>query len=201
MKTNELQSLWKGNIDSYISDCSKEEIKSILINKSRSYIRGLYSLEILSMICGIFGFFLVVASIAHKSDMLYVINNIILIAILAFSLISSIWSYKKMKNCNADEPLKMWLKKRIYYIEASQHFYITKCIILPIILVMANISTLVYLKSSTFSKMIVSPTFFISLFISLIMIIPIVYFGEKRRKKSGDNIINNLKEIYNQFEN
>ncbi|GHV42632.1 hypothetical protein FACS1894179_11290 [Bacteroidia bacterium] len=200
MKTNELQSLWKGNIDSYISDYSKEELKSILVNKARSHIRGFYSLEILSVVCGIFGFFLVVASIAHKSDALYVINNIILIVILAFSLTSSIWSYKKMKNCNADEPLKLWLKRRIFYIEVSQHFYIANCIILPVVLIMTNISTLVYLNSSTFSEMIVSSTFFISLFISLIVTIPIVYLGEKRRKKTGDNIIINLKEIYNQFD-
>lgn len=200
MENNDLQNLWKNNIDRYIADYSKEDLKNILVNKAKNSIRGLYSFEILSVVCGVFSFFLVIASINHKNDIAYVINNILLIAIMVFALVGNIWSYQKMNDYKTDEPLKKWLKIRISYIEKSINYNLAFSLPIPILLIMINISTMAYIKNMSFVETIFSPAFLLSLLISFALIIPINYFGGKRQRKKGMEIIQNLKEIYNQIE-
>jgi len=152
METNEFQNIWK-NVDSEINQKSAEELDRILTDKIRRTINRfliIFSIDII--VCVGLIVFLVITALNRQGDIIYQVNNSVLGLITLISFIVSLLSWKRLQDNKYNLPVKAWLEQRINLLSGWLLGKYSKLymVIIPILLVMINLSIHVYFEYKPF---------------------------------------------------
>lgn len=196
MKDNELQSIWKGNIDKQIQPFSKEELDTMLLLKVKARIRKFYPLKSSVIVIAIVILFLTKISFDRLNDILLVINNLVLILSGGLGVCLSMYSYNKMLEYDTDQPLKEWLEYRIKALKKASKFKPVLYVLFPLFVVLSGIATTSLFDNLSFHE-IISSSSFISKSISYIIgSLFAAYILNKYSDRKYKNILEDLNSLY-----
>jgi hypothetical protein len=198
MENNELQKIWK-NIDSEIDLKTTGQLNQLLDNKIRKTINKFFFILSIDIVVS-FGLivFLIVTALNRQDDIFYLINNSILFFITFSALIISLFSLNKLNRNQCNLSLKDWLEQRInllsrWLLGKYSKLYI---VIIPILLVMINISIHVYYEYKPFVEVMKSEESIIGLIVGLLVGLFVSYFAINKIRKYQIKNLEFLKELY-----
>ncbi|OFY89941.1 MAG: hypothetical protein A2266_10740 [Bacteroidetes bacterium RIFOXYA12_FULL_40_10] len=201
MENNELQKIWK-NIDSEIDLKTTGQLNQLLDNKIRKTINKFFFILSIDIIVS-FGLivFLIVTALNRQDDIFYLINNSILILITFSALIISLFSLNKLNRNQCSLSLKDWLEQRInllskWLLGKYSKLYI---VIIPILLVMINISIHVYYEYKPFVEVMKSEESIIGLIVGFLVGLFVSYFAINKIRKYQIKNLDFLKELHTQL--
>ena len=201
MENNELQKIWK-NIDSEIDLKTTGQLNQLLDNKIRKTINKFFFILSIDIIVS-FGLivFLIVTALNRQDDIFYLINNSILILITFSALIISLFSLNKLNRNQCSLSLKDWLEQRInllskWLLGKYSKLYI---VIIPILLVMINISIHVYYEYKPFVEVMKSEESIIGLIVGFLVGLFVSYFAINKIRKYQIKNLEFLKELHTQL--
>lgn len=201
MENNELQKIWK-NIDSEIDLKTTGQLNQLLDNKIRKTFNKFFLILSIDIIVS-FGLivFLIVTALNRQDDLFYLINNTILFLITFSALIISIFSLNKLNRNQCNLSLKDWLEKRInllskWLLGKYSKLYI---VIIPILLVMINISIHVYYEYKPFVEAMKSEESIIGLIVGFLVGLFVSYYAINKIRKYQIKNLEFLKELYTQL--
>ncbi|HBZ26565.1 MAG TPA: hypothetical protein DEO54_10100 [Rikenellaceae bacterium] len=201
MENNELQKIWK-NIDSEIDLKTTGQLNQLLDNKIRKTINKFFFILSIDIIVS-FGLivFLIVTALNRQDDIFYLINNSILILITFSALIISLFSLNKLNRNRCSLSLKDWLEQRInllskWLLGKYSKLYI---VIIPILLVMINISIHVYYEYKPFVEVMKSEESIIGLIVGFLVGLFVSYFAINKIRKYQIKNLEFLKELHTQL--
>jgi hypothetical protein len=201
MENNELQKIWK-NIDSEIDLKTTGQLNQLLDNKIRKTINKFFFILSIDIIVS-FGLivFLIVTALNRQDDIFYLINNSILILITFSALIISLFSLNKLNRNQCNLSLKDWLEQRInllskWLLGKYSKLYI---VIIPILLVMINISIHVYYEYKPFVEVMKSEESIIGLIVGFLVGLFVSYFAINKIRKYQIKNLEFLKELHTQL--
>lgn len=201
MENNELQKIWK-NIDSEIDLKTTEQLNQLLDNKIRKTINKFFFILSIDIIVS-FGLivFLIVTALNRQDDIFYLINNSILFLITFSALIISLFSLNKLNRNQCNLSLKDWLEQRInllsrWLLGKYSKLYI---VIIPILLVMINISIHVYYEYKPFVEVMKSEESIIGLIVGFLVGLFFSYFAINKIRKYQIKNLEFLKELHAQL--
>lgn len=195
MKDNELQSIWKGNIDKQVQCFSKEELDNMLQLKAKNKIQNFYSIKSTLIILGVIILFLAKTTFDHLGDALLVINNLLLLLCAVWGICVAIYYYNKMMNFEAEQPLKKWLEYRINILNKNSKYLYSYYFTFPVFILLANIAVTVFFDNLSFSEIVSSANFMSKSITNVIVSIVIAHFLRKYMLKQYTEIINNLEDL------
>lgn len=201
MENNELQKIWK-NIDSEIDLKTTGQLNQLLDNKIRKTINKFFFILSIDIIVS-FGLivFLIVTALNRQDDIFYLINNSILFLITFSALIISLFSLNKLNRNQCNLSLKDWLEQRInllsiWLLGKYSKLYI---VIIPILLVMINISIHVYYEYKPFVDVMKSAESIIGLIVGFLVGLFVSYFAINKIRKYQIKNLEFLKELHTQL--
>ncbi|MDP3437717.1 MAG: hypothetical protein Q8S04_10775 [Bacteroidales bacterium] len=201
MENNELQKIWK-NIDSEIDLKTTGQLNQLLDNKIRKTINKFFFILSIDIIVS-FGLivFLIVTALNRQDDIFYLINNSILILITFSALIISLFSLNKLNRNQCNLSLKDWLEQRInllskWLLGKYSKLYI---VILPILLVMINISIHVYYEYKPFVEVMKSEESIMGLIVGFLVGLFVSYYAINKIRKYQIKNLEFLKELHTQL--
>ncbi|PKO98897.1 MAG: hypothetical protein CVU13_07125 [Bacteroidetes bacterium HGW-Bacteroidetes-8] len=201
MENNELQKIWK-NIDSEIDLKTTGQLNQLLDNKIRKTINKFFFILSIDIIVS-FGLivFLIVTALNRQDDIFYLINNSILFLITFSALIISLFSLNKLNRNQCNLSLKDWLEQRInllsrWLLGKYSKLYI---VIIPILLVMINISIHVYYEYKPFVEVMKSEESIIGLIVGFLVGFFVSYFAINKIRKYQIKNLEFLKELHTQL--
>jgi len=196
-----LQKIWK-NIDSEIDLKTTGQLNQLLDNKIRKTINKFFFILSIDIIVS-FGLivFLIVTALNRQDDIFYLINNSILILITFSALIISLFSLNKLNRNQCSLSLKDWLEQRInllskWLLGKYSKLYI---VIIPILLVMINISIHVYYEYKPFVEVMKSEESIIGLIVGFLVGLFVSYFAINKIRKYQIKNLDFLKELHTQL--
>ncbi|PKP07292.1 MAG: hypothetical protein CVU10_07045 [Bacteroidetes bacterium HGW-Bacteroidetes-5] len=201
MENNELQKIWK-NIDSEIDLKTTGQLNQLLDNKIRKTINKFFFILSIDIIVS-FGLivFLIVTALNRQDDIFYLINNSILILITFSALIISLFSLNKLNRNQCNLSLKDWLEQRInllskWLLGKYSKLYI---VIIPILLVMINISIHVYYEYKPFVEVMKSEESIIGLIVGFLVGLFVSYYAINKIRKYQIKNLEFLRELHTQL--
>ncbi|MEI6566786.1 MAG: hypothetical protein WCR20_08915 [Verrucomicrobiota bacterium] len=203
MKNNEIENIWK-NVDSKISPKSVDELNQLLTSKTKKTVnKFLYILCVDFIVCFGLMIFLIITAFNRQSDIIYQVNNYILILITLSSLIVSLLSWKKLQNNKYNLSLKDWVEERIKLLSSwllgkYSKLYI---ILIPILLIMINLSIHVYYEHKPFIEVMKNEESIYGLIIGFIIGLFASYFAIEKIRKYQIKNLEYLKELYGALNN
>jgi len=201
MENNELQDLWKG-VDSEIKEKPTDELNLLLLSGTRETINKFAVIIGIDIaVCVGLIIFLTATVMNRQSDILYLINNLILGLMTFLSFLGSIFTLNKLKNNKYNLSLKDWLEQRIelltkWLIGKYSKLYI---IIIPVMMVLIILSIHVYYEYKPFIEVMrneeslysLTAGFIVGLFLSYYVVIKIRRYQLKN--------LEFLKELYDRL--
>lgn len=149
-----MKNLWK-SLDSEISLKSISELnQSLTLRTQKTVNKYLFILITDIIVCVGLMIFLVFTAINRQEDIIYLLNNSALFSITAVSLVVSVLTLKKLQNNKYNLPLKEWLEQRIKMLSGwlTGRYSKLYIVLIPILLVMINLSIHVYYKYKPFPE-------------------------------------------------
>jgi hypothetical protein len=201
MGTDILQNIWK-NIDSEIKHKTINELNQSLAAKTRKTInKFLIFLIIDIVVCPGLIIFLTITALNRQADLLYQLNNAVLGLITLISLIVSLLMLNKLQNNKFNLPLKDWLEQRISLLSkwATGKFSKFYIVLLPLLIVMINISIHVYYEYKPFLEVMKNEASVIGLTVGFIVGLVVSLFVVNKIRRYQIKILGYLKELYAQL--
>lgn len=198
METNDLQNLWK-NMDSEISLKSISELNQTLTIKTRKTINNyLFILITDIVVCVGLMIFLLYTAFNRRDDSFYLINNSVLFAITAVSLIVSLLTLNKLQNNKYNLPLKAWLEQRIKMLSGWLLGKYSKLymVLIPLLLVMINLSIHVYYEYKPFSEVLKNQESIYGLLFGFIIGLFIAFYAVGKIRKFQLKNLEILKDLH-----
>jgi len=198
METNELKNIWK-NVDSEFNIKTVEELNQSLAAKTKKTInKFLLILSIDIVVCIGMLVFLTITVLNRQGDVLYLINNSIIGLIVLISLIVSLLSMNKLQNNKFNLSLKDWVDQRIkmlsgWLLGKYSKLYI---VLLPILLVMINLSIHIYYEHKPFIEVIKNEESIIALIIGFLVGLFVAFFVLNKIRKYHLKNLRFLKELH-----
>jgi len=201
METNEFQNIWK-NIDTEINLKTIGELDQSLSIKTRKTInKFLFIIGIDIIVCIGLIIFLIVTSLNRQDDMPYQINNLALCIITFISLIVSLLSWNKLQNKTQNLSLKDWLEQRIKLLSGwlSGKYSTLYILLIPLLLVMINLSIHVYYERKPFIEVIKNEESIFGLIIGFLIGLLVAWFTVNKIRRYQIKNLEFLKELYGQL--
>jgi hypothetical protein len=201
MGTDKLQNIWK-NIDSEIKRKTIDELDQSLAAKTRHTInKFLIFLVVDILVCVGVIVFLIITALNRQGDTLYQINNVVLCLITFTSLVVSLLSWNKLQNNKFNLPLKDWVEQRIrllskWLLGKYSKLYI---VLLPILLVMINLSIHVYYEYKPFIEVMKSEESIIGLIVGFIVGLFVSFYTINKIRRYQIKNLEFLKKLHSQL--
>jgi hypothetical protein len=201
MGTDKLQNIWK-NIDSEIKHKTITELDQSLAARTRRTINKFLIFLVVDMIvCVGVIVFLIITALNRQGDTLYQVNNSVLSLITLISLLVSLLSWNKLQNNKFNLPLKDWVEQRIrllskWLLGKYSKLYI---VLLPILLVMINLSIHVYYEYKPFIEVMKNEESIIGLIIGLIVGLFVSFYTINKIRRYQIKNLEFLKELHSQL--
>jgi hypothetical protein len=201
MGTDKLQNIWK-NIDSELMNKTIEELNQSLADKTRRTINKFLIFFIIDIfVCVGLIIFLILTALNRQGDTLYQANNAVLILVTIIALVISLLSWIKLQHNKFNLPLKEWVEQRIrmlsqWLLGKYSKLYI---VLLPILLVMINISIHVYYEYKPLIEVMKSEESVIGLTIGFIVGVFVSFYALNKIRKYQIKNLGYLKQIYAQL--
>jgi hypothetical protein len=201
MGTDKLQNIWK-NIDSEIKRKTIDELDQSLAAKTRHTInKFLIFLVVDIIVCVGVIVFLIITALNRQGDTLYQVNNSVLSLITLISLLVSLLSWNKLQNNKFDLPLKDWVEQRIrllskWLLGKYSKLYI---VLLPILLVMINLSIHVYYEYKPFIEVMKNEESIIGLIVGFIVGLFVSFYTINKIRRYQIKNLDFLKELHSQL--
>ena len=201
MENTELQRIWK-NIDSEIELKTSGELNQLLNNIIRKTINKFFVILSIDIIvsAGLI-VFLVVTALNRQDDIFYLINNTILFLITCSALIISLLSLNKLNRNQRNLSLKDWLEQRIKMLSGWLLGKYSKLylVLIPLLLVMINISIHVYYEYKPFVEVMKSEESIIGLIVGFLVGLFVSYYAINKIRKYQIKNLEFLKELHSQL--
>jgi len=199
MTTDSLQNIWK-QVDSGIERKPENELNSILERKVRKTMNRFYlSLGVSVMISAGFLVFLIIASINKPDDILYLINNLLLVAIVLFSLGSSLWSWYRLLYNRNNLSMKEWLEVRIGWLSKWLHNKLAY-FLLPVLFLLTFFSLHFSSPYLSFTQVAENkPEMLTGVFAGIIVGGIVVFFVFRAKRRYYLRKLDQLKELYDEL--
>lgn len=195
MKTNDLKNIWKSEVDNNIKSYSDKELNEMIVRSTHKSIRRIYpSVVFMLIIAAVIVLLIVNITIRNTTPAMRMLDLAVLL-ILAVSLTLSGQSFLAMRKYKADLSVKNWLEYRIREVEKTLNFNKKYY---PAICAAALICALSY-----YYLFIWLGNIFINLWIIIPMTVSIVIFilfSQKNMIKKYKRTLQELKDLYKQFE-
>lgn len=198
MGTDKLQNIWKNN-ETEIKLKTMNELNQSLATKSRQTInKFLIFLVIDILVCVGMIIFLIITALNRQGDTLYQVNNAVLCLITLISLVVSILLWNKLQNNKFNLPLKVWVEQRIrllsnWLLGKYSKLYI---VLLPILLVMINISIHVYYEYKPLIEVMKNEESVIGLIVGFLVGLFVSYFAINKIRRYQIKNLEFLKELH-----
>lgn len=201
MENTELQRIWK-NIDSEIGLKTTDELNQLLNNKIRKTINKFFVILSIDIIvsAGLI-VFLIVTALNRQDDIFYLINNSILFLITFSALIISLFSLNKLNRNQCNLSLKDWMEQRIKMLSGWLLGKYSKLylVLIPLLLVMINISIHVYYEYKPFVEVMKSEESIIGLIAGFLVGLFVSYYAINKIRKYQIKNLEFLKELHAQL--
>jgi len=200
---NDIENIWK-NMESKISPKSIAELNELLTKKSKKTVsKFLYIILVDIIVCIGLIIFLIITALNRQGDIIYQLINSVLSLITIVSLIVSLLSWIKLNNNKYNLSLKDWLKERIsllskWLLGKYSKLYI---ILIPILLILLNISIHVYFEYKTFMEVVKNEESIYGLTIGFIIGLFVSFFAISKIRKYQLKNLEYLKELYSSIQN
>lgn len=201
METNRLQNIWKSS-ETKIKLKTINELNESLAAKSRQTLNKFLVFTVIDVIvCVGMIIFLIITALNRQDDTLYLANNVVLGLVTLISLVISLLSWIKLQNNKSNLPLKEWLEQRIRLLSKWLLGKYTKLylIILPVILLMINLSIHVYYENKPLIEVMKNEESLIGLIIGSIVGIFVSFYALNKIRRYQIKNLGYLKEIHYQL--
>jgi len=198
METNDLQNTWK-NIGIELNSKTRDELNQLLTSKTRKAMNNFLSIIALDIIvCVGLIVFLMITALNRPGDLIYQVNNSILGLVTVISLISSLYSLKKLQNNKYNSPLKDWLEQRIrllskWLLGKYSKSYI---VLLPILMVLIMLSIHVYYEHKPFVEVMKNEESIYGLIAGFIIGLFVSFYAVNKIRKYQLKNLEFLKELH-----
>jgi hypothetical protein len=198
METHEIENTWK-NIDPVTNLKSPEELDQLLTSKTRQTVNkflGILAIDI-AVSLGLISF-LVITAINRPGDNFFLANNTLLCLATLAALVVSVTSWYKLNNDKFNLPVKDWLKQKIKLLSGwllgrySKGYFI----IIPVLLVMIEVSIHVYFENKPFTEVMKSEESVTGLIVGFIVALAVSYYAIDKIRKYQLKNLDFLKELY-----
>lgn len=203
MENNEIENIWK-NIDSNINPKSVDELNELLATKTKKTMnKFLYFLCVDMIICIGMIIFLIITAFNRQDDTIYQVNNAIIFLITLFAFVVSLLSWNKLQNNRYNLSLKDWLEERIKLLSKQLLGKYSKLyvVLIPILLIMINLSIHVYYEHKTFVEVIKNEESIYGLLIGFILGLFVSYYGANKIRKFQLKNLEFLKKLHGALDN
>jgi hypothetical protein len=198
MENNDFKEIWR-DIHSQIKLYSPVELKTLLNSKIDKTINSFLGISVAGIIvsCG-FIIFLSITALNHRGDLIYQVNNMLLILITITSLISSILSLKALQKNKNNLPVKDWLEKRIDFLNKglkgqSGKLYI---FLIPVLMIMMTISIHVYYEYKPFMEVMKNEKSLYGMFFGFFVGLWVAFYAVRKIRKYQKQKLTYLKHLY-----
>lgn len=201
METDKLKDIWKKN-EAEIKLKTINELNQSLAAKSRQTInKFLVFLAIDIFVCVGLIIFLIITALNRQGDTLYLVNNGMLSLITLISLVVSVLLWNKLQSNKFNLPLKEWVWQRIRLLSRLamgkySKFYI---VLLPVLLVMINISIHVYYEYKPLTEVMRNTDSVIGLMVGFIVGMVVSFYALNKIRRYQIKNLGYLKEMYDQL--
>ncbi len=198
MGTDNLQNIWK-NIDSEIKHKTMYELNQSLAATTRKTMKKFLILLMIDIVvCVGLIIFLIITALNRQGDLLYQLNNTVLGIITLISLVVSLLMLKKLHNNKFDLPLKDWMAQRISLLSrwATGKYCKLYIVLLPILLVLINLSIHVYYECKPFIEVIKNTESEIGLIVGFIVGSVVALFTAKKIREYQIKNLEYMKNLY-----
>jgi hypothetical protein len=198
MGTHEIENTWK-SIDPVTNLKSPEELNQLLASKTRQTVNKFLCILAIDIIVslGLISF-LVITAINRPGDNLFLANNTLLCLATLASLVVSITSWYKLNNDKFNLPVRDWLEQKIKLLSGwllgrySKGYFI----IIPVLLVMIEVSIHVYYENKPFTEVMKSEESVTGLIVGFIVALAVSYYAIGKIRKYQLKNLDFLKELY-----
>lgn len=175
-ENKELQTIWK-NVDGEINQKSRDELNLLLISKAKQALSKFVVINAISIFVSIAVLiWLVITSLNRQDDVLFLINNAMLGAMVALSLYHGLSVWYKVKNKKTDESLKAWFEIRIDILSKwlTGRFHNLEFYLFPLLYIFTFLSIHVYYSGLDFMELFKSDKFLTEDVWGIIIFTPII---------------------------
>ena len=199
MKADSLQNIWK-QVDSGIKQKSGNELDTILEKKIRKTMNKFYLSLAVSIVVSIgFLVFLIVAAVNKPDDILYRVNNSLLVVIVLYSLGSSLWSWYRLQVNRNNLPMKEWLEVRIGWLSRWLHNKLGY-FLLPVLFLLTFFSLHYYSPYLSFTQNAVEGTETqIGVIIGIVVGGVVAFFVFRSKRRYYLRKLDYLKDLYDEL--
>jgi len=198
METHEIENTWK-NIDPVINLKSPEELNQLLASKTRQTVNKFLVILAIDIVVSIgLILFLVITTINRPGDNYFLANNALLSLATLAALVVSISSWYNLNNDKFNLPVREWLEQKIKLLSVwllgrySKGYFI----IIPVLLVMIEVSIHVYYENKPFTEVMKSEESVIGLIVGFIVALAVSYYAIGKIRKYQLKNLEFLKELY-----
>lgn len=201
METDRLQNIWKNN-ETKIKLKTINELNQSLAARSRQTINNfLIFFAIDAFVCIGVIVFLIITALNRQGDILYQANNAVLSLVTLTSFVISLVSWTNLRNNKFNLPLKEWVEERIrllskWLLGKYSKLYI---VLIPILLVMINISIHVYYEYKTLVEVLKTEESVIGLILGFIIGVFVSFYAINKIRRYQIMNLEYLKEIHAQL--
>jgi hypothetical protein len=201
METDKLQNIWKKN-EAEIKLKTINELNQSLAAKSRQTInKFLVFLFIDIIVCVGLIIFLIITALNRQGDTLYQVNNAVLSLITLISLVVSVLLWNKLQNNKFNLPIKEWVEQRIRLLSrwAMGKYSKLYIVLLPVLLVMINISIHVYYEHKPLIEVMKNEASVIGLIVGFIVGLVVSLYAVNKIRRYQIKNLGYLKELHAQL--
>ena len=201
MEKYDLKKLWNSTKQEAAAR-SKEELVRILDSKAK---RTVNRFLLVSAIAGIISsaviIFLVITALHRKDDIWYVLNNFALGTLTIISLLSALYSWKRLNETKYSLPLKKLLEKNIATISLSLKGWhrAVSILIIPVLYVLLVMSINVYFSGMSYAGVLSSEESLTALLAGLLVGLPVSFYVENKIHKYHLKNLNEFEKLYEQL--
>jgi hypothetical protein len=198
MEKTEMENSWR-DIDSILATKSIGELDKMLTLKTRKTMNKFFLLLGTDIIvCVGLMIFLIITALNRQGDSIYQLNNILLCMITFSSLIISMLSWIKLHHNKFNLPLKDWLEVRIrllsgWLLGKYSKLYI---VLLPVLLVMINLSIHVYYEYKPFIEVMKSRESLVGLVVGFVVGLAVSFYVLRKIRSYQVKNLEFLRELH-----
>ena len=201
MENEELRKIWKSmNVDTFHK--SKEELDLLLASKTRqAFNKYLVIIGTSITVSLALTVFLVITTVNRSTDTLYVANNLALGLIALTALFSGVYSWHKLTSDRFDQPLRVWLEKRITMLSKWLYGKQSKLyvFIIPVIYLLTVLSIHVYFEEKTFAEVFQTGESIAGLIVGGAVGLFVAYFTARKIRRFEKRNLEFLKDLYDRL--
>jgi hypothetical protein len=198
MENSELQSIWR-SFDTDLPRRTKEELNWLLSSKTRQTIRKFVFVLLLSiLVCAGLLAFLIYTALHRQDDPFYLANNGLLGVVTLLSLLSGLWSWRKLQWDGFDQPLKVWLEARIVLLTKwlTGRFGKLYLFLIPLLYLLVVLSIHVYFEAKPFLEVLHTEESVVGLLVGAPVGLFVSYWGARAIRRYQMEQLGFLKDLH-----